>query len=71
MPGKLDNSWSTTIMKNITNKLCAKHPKYRGKRKPKYECEGCLELYLMCNNKPRVLPMPTNCLLYTSPSPRD
>lgn len=38
---------------------CEKHPKYKGKRKPKYECVACLNIYLLLNSKPRVLPKPT------------
>ena len=37
---------------------CTKHPKYKGKRKPNYDCVECLELYLIMQ-KPRVLPKPT------------
>ena len=41
---------------------CVKHPKYKGKRKPKYQCEKCLSIYLRLNSKPRVLPMPTKVI---------
>lgn len=41
---------------------CHKHPKYKGKRKPKYECVTCLEIYLRLKNRPRVLPMPTKII---------
>jgi hypothetical protein len=41
------------------DKKCPKHPKYKGKRKPKYECVTCLSLYTLLKSKPRVLPMPT------------
>jgi len=43
-------------------KKCEKHPKYKGKRKPKNECPGCLAFYLLLKNKPRVLPMPTKVI---------
>lgn len=42
-------------------KTCIKHPKYKGKREPKNECYGCLELYTMLRI-PRVLPMPTKVI---------
>ncbi len=32
---------------------CEKHPKYNGKKVPKYECTNCLSFYFMINNKPR------------------
>ena len=38
---------------------CEKHPKYKGKRKPKYECETCLTMYFTLRKSPRVLPKPT------------
>lgn len=41
---------------------CDKHPKYKGKKKPKYQCEKCLSIYLLLKNKPRVLPMPTKVI---------
>lgn len=41
---------------------CDKHKKYKGRRKPKYECVDCLSLYLLLKNKPRVLPMPTKII---------
>lgn len=41
---------------------CDKHPKYKGKRKPKYECVDCLNLYLLLKSKPRSLPMPTKVI---------
>jgi len=41
---------------------CKIHKKYKGKRKPKYECVDCLSLYLLLKNKPRVLPMPTKII---------
>ena len=28
---------------------CIKHPKYRGKKKPKSRCEGCLVIYFRTN----------------------
>ena len=43
-------------MKKIS---CDKHPKYKGNKKPKYQCVDCLSLYLLLKNKPRILPMPT------------
>lgn len=41
--------------------ICKKHPKYKGKKEPKYKvpCEVCLSIYLRMHKKPRVLPMPT------------
>ena len=41
---------------------CDKHPKYKGKKKPKYECTQCLSIYLTLSKKPRVLPMPTKVI---------
>ena len=41
---------------------CDKHPKYKGKKKPKYECIDCLNFYLLLKSKPRVLPMPTKVI---------
>ena len=39
---------------------CSKHPKFKGNKKPKYECLECLNIYLhLKQNKPRVIPMPT------------
>lgn len=29
-----------------TTKRCHKHPKYSGRKKPKYECLECLKLYI-------------------------
>lgn len=43
------------------NKKCHVHKKYRGKRKPKYQCETCLSLYLTLKS-PRILPMPTKVI---------
>lgn len=37
---------------------CSKHKKYTGKKKPKYECLECLNLYFVLK-KPRSLPKPT------------
>jgi len=34
-------------------KYCSKHKKYRGRKKPKYECLECLNIYLKLNSKPR------------------
>ena len=38
---------------------CEKHPKFKGRKKPKYECTTCLNIYLKLKNKPRILPKPT------------
>ena len=38
---------------------CKKHPKYKGKKKPSYECVSCLEIYFSLHKKPRILPKPT------------
>lgn len=35
---------------------CQKHPKYKGKRKPKRECEVCLGIYFTFN--PGRIPLP-------------
>lgn len=43
-------------------KKCDKHPKYKGKKKPKYKCEDCLRLYLTLHKTPRVLPRPTRVI---------
>lgn len=40
-------------------KKCEKHPKYSGKKKPKYECLECLNYYLSLKSKPRILPKAT------------
>jgi len=32
---------------------CAKHPKFTGKRQPKYQCLGCLNLYIKMHTSPR------------------
>jgi hypothetical protein len=37
---------------------CPRHPRYKGKSKPKHECTICLQMYIALR-KPRVLPMPT------------
>ena len=39
---------------------CTKHPKYNGKRQPKYECLGCLNLYVKLHLKPRSPHKPTS-----------
>ena len=44
------------------NLKCAKHLKYNGKRKPKYQCEACLRLYFTLHKTPRVLPRPTKVM---------
>jgi len=36
------------------NKLCQKHPKYRGNKKPNNLCPDCLILYFKISNKPRI-----------------
>jgi len=41
---------------------CEIHKKYKGRRKPKHECVGCLSLYLLIKSKPRVQPMPTKVI---------
>lgn len=41
---------------------CDRHRKYKGKKKPKYQCETCLTIYLTLKNRPRVLPMPTKVI---------
>jgi rubredoxin len=38
---------------------CSKHPKYMGKRQPKYECLGCLNLYAKMHTSPRSPHKPT------------
>lgn len=40
-------------------KKCERHPKYRGKRQPKYECLGCLSLYFKMHSSPRAPHKPT------------
>lgn len=42
-------------------KKCLKHPKYKGKGKPKHECTECLSMYLALR-APRVLPKPTRVI---------
>lgn len=44
------------------NKKCEKHPKYTGKKKPKYQCVECLGLYITLHKTARVLPMPTKVI---------
>lgn len=41
---------------------CEKHPKYKGNRKPKYQCVDCLYLYVTLRTTHRVLPMPTKVI---------
>lgn len=41
---------------------CDKHPKYKGKNKPKYQCVDCLSLYLLINSKPRMPHKPTKVI---------
>jgi hypothetical protein len=38
---------------------CDKHPKYTGKRQPKYQCWGCLDLYIKLHSAPRSPHKPT------------
>ena len=33
---------------------CVKHPKYKGKKFPKHECEECAALYLALHKAPRM-----------------
>ena len=42
-------------------KKCLKHPKYKGRNKPKHECLDCLNLYLKLQ-KPRMPIMPTKVI---------
>lgn len=49
-------------MKENKKNKCEKHPKYKGKKKPKYQCAKCLSIYLTLKNRPRVLPMPTKVI---------
>ena len=42
-------------------KTCPKHPKYKGKGKPKHDCYTCLGLYIALS-KPRMLPRPTKVI---------
>lgn len=42
-------------------KKCLKHPKYKGKGKPKHECTTCLSMYLALR-VPRMLPRPTKVI---------
>ena len=44
------------------SKQCEKHPKYKGKRKPKYQCVACFNLYMTLHKTPRLLPMPTRVI---------
>lgn len=41
---------------------CDKHKKYTGKRKPKYECIGCLNLYIKLHGAPRAPYKPTRII---------
>lgn len=49
-------------MRCMMKKKCDKHPKYKGKRKPKYQCESCLKLYLLLHKAPRALHRPTKVI---------
>lgn len=42
-------------------KKCEKHPKYKGKKKPKHECLACLNMYLSYQ-KPRMPIKPTRVI---------
>ena len=41
---------------------CEKHPKYKGKNKPKHECVCCLNIYIKLHQRPRMLPKPTTVI---------
>lgn len=41
---------------------CEIHKKYKGNKKPKYQCLTCYALYLKIKSKPRILPMPTKII---------
>jgi len=41
---------------------CEKHPKYKGKHKPKHECVVCLNIYIAKHNKPRAPIKPTQVI---------
>jgi hypothetical protein len=36
---------------------CSKHPKFKGNKKPAYQCGKCMGIYLALKGRPR-LPMP-------------
>ena len=38
---------------------CDKHPKYTGKRQPKYQCWDCLSVYFKLHSAPRAFHKPT------------
>ena len=40
---------------------CEKHPKYKGKKKPSYQCTKCLEIYLRLRT-PRAPHKPTRVI---------
>ena len=42
--------------------FCPKHPKYKGKRLPKYECTQCADLYFKIHKKPRMPIKPTKII---------
>lgn len=44
------------------SKRCEKHKKYDGKKKPKYQCDVCLSLYLALHKVPRVPHKPTRVI---------
>lgn len=48
----------------MDNKLkCHKHPKYRGDKKPKYQCDQCLTIYATLNrHKHRAPIIPTKVI---------
>jgi hypothetical protein len=41
---------------------CSKHPKYKGRKKPKYECVECLSIYLLLHSQPRAVHKPTKAI---------
>ena len=43
---------------------CEKHPKYKGRKEPKYKvpCVDCLSIYIRLHKKPRMLPKPTKVI---------
>lgn len=46
-------------MKNLT---CNRHPKYTGKKIPKYECTCCLSIYFKLHSAPRAPIKPTKVI---------
>lgn len=41
---------------------CEKHPKYKGKNKPKTECLVCLDIYFSMHKSPRAPIKPTQVI---------